>query len=70
MQVTPEKLSVAYREEGMKKSSVYEWHKRFKFVARTWNVMKTMLITFFDMKNTVNFELIPQGQSTKLITGK
>jgi len=29
--------------------------------------MKTMLITFFDIKGIVQFELIPQGQNTGYI---
>jgi hypothetical protein len=32
--------------------------------------MKTTLNTFFDIKGTVHFEFIPQGQSTKLIRRK
>jgi hypothetical protein len=29
--------------------------------------MKTMLITFFDIKGVAHLQFIPQGQSTKLI---
>jgi hypothetical protein len=32
-----------------------------KRVPRTWKMMKTMLITFFDTLFIVNFEFIPQG---------
>jgi hypothetical protein len=32
--------------------------------------MKTMLITFFNIKGTICFEFIPQGQSTKIIMWK
>jgi hypothetical protein len=33
-------LSKAYGGEDMKKSSVFDWHKRFKVVAKSWKVMK------------------------------
>jgi hypothetical protein len=50
----------------MKKSSVFEWHKCFKEVARMWKIMKTVLITFFDIKNIVHFEFILQGQQSSI----
>jgi len=42
-----------------------------KKVARTWKMMKTLLITFFDIKGTFHFEFIPQTKhSTNLIIWK
>jgi hypothetical protein len=35
-------------------------------VVKITNEMTTMLITFFDIKGIVHFELISQSQSTKL----
>jgi hypothetical protein len=32
-------------------------------VARAWKMMKTMLITFFNIKVTIHSEFIPQGQT-------
>jgi len=56
-------LSEFYEGEAMKKSGAFEWHKRFKCVRMSKPHMKTMLITFFDIKGIVHFEFIPQGQT-------
>jgi hypothetical protein len=44
-------------------SSVFEWYERFKEAHMSKLQMKTMLITFFDIKGAVHFEFIPQGQT-------
>jgi hypothetical protein len=40
-----------------------EWHKWFKEGWMLKSQMKTMLITYFDIKVTVHFEFIPLGQT-------
>jgi hypothetical protein len=44
----------------MKNSSVFKWHKR---VNTSKSLMKTPLITSFDIKGIVHFEFIPRGQT-------
>jgi hypothetical protein len=56
-------LSEAYGGEAVRKPSVSEWHERFKLGRISKSQMNTMLITFFDVKCTVHFEFIPQGQT-------
>jgi hypothetical protein len=55
-------ISEAYREEAKKISSVSEWHKWFKVSSHVKLQIKTMLITSLNIKGTVHFEVIPQGQ--------
>jgi hypothetical protein len=55
--------SEAYGGEDTKKSSVSEWHKRPKKIRMLKTQMKTLLITFFDIKGTAHFEVIPQTQT-------
>jgi hypothetical protein len=62
MQVTLAQYS-RYGGEAVKKSGVSEWRKRFKKACMSISDMKAMLITFFDIKVTVHFEFIPQGQT-------
>jgi hypothetical protein len=56
-------LSEIYVGVGMKKSSVLGWHKWFTDSSHAKKEMKVMLITFFDIKDTVHFEFISQGQT-------
>jgi len=46
----------------MKKSSVLSDISSSKMVARRWKMMKTVLITFFNIMGIVHFEFISQGQ--------
>jgi len=64
-------VSEAHGGEVMKKSQVF-WSgiNSSKKVTLSKLQMKSLLITFFNIYDTVNFELIPQGQSTKLIMWK
>jgi len=39
-------LSEAYGGEAMKRSSVLEWYKRFERVARTWKMMKEVVVQY------------------------
>jgi hypothetical protein len=55
-------LSEAYGGETAEKSRFFDWQKRFRVRMSKWQ-MKSVLITFFDMKGTVHFEFIPQGQT-------
>jgi hypothetical protein len=48
--------------EDMKKSIVFEWYKCFKESSHE-EITKTVLMTFFDIKGIVYFELIPQDQT-------
>jgi hypothetical protein len=53
-------LSEAFMGGGMKKSSVFEWHKEHLHVEIT---NEDMLIILFDIRDIVHFEFIPQGQT-------
>jgi hypothetical protein len=55
-------FSDVYGEEAIKKSSVSEWHKRLR-VRMSKSRMKSVLVTFFDIKGIVHFEFIPQSQT-------
>jgi hypothetical protein len=50
--------------EAMKKLSVPEWHNSSKGAHMSKPQMKTMLITFFDIKGVVHFEFIPHDHQT------
>jgi hypothetical protein len=63
-------LSEAYGGEAMKKSRVSEWRERFKRVLMFISQKKKMLITSYDIKGIVHFELLLLGQSTKFIMWK
>jgi hypothetical protein len=61
-------LAEAYRGEDMKKSNVFEFHKRSKRARISMSHMNTMLITFFDIKDIVPWNSFHKAsQSTKLI---
>jgi hypothetical protein len=60
-------FSEAYGEESVKNSSVFVWHKWVKEGCRKAcmlkSQMKTLLVIFYDIKGTIHFEFIPQGQT-------
>jgi hypothetical protein len=56
-------LSKAYGEDTMKKSSVLSGTNSWNRAHTSKSQMKTMLIIFFDIKGTIHFEFIPQGQA-------
>jgi hypothetical protein len=56
-------FSDAYGREAMKKSNVFEWHKRFKKGHMPKSQMKAVHVTLFDIKGIVHFELVPQGRT-------
>jgi hypothetical protein len=56
-------LSEAYEGEAMRKSSTLCGINGSKAITRTWNMIKTVNITFFDIKGTVHLEFIPQSHT-------
>jgi uncharacterized protein YktA (UPF0223 family) len=57
--------------EAMKKWGVFEWYKPFKEGRMSKSQMKTMLITFFNIKSIVHYDLFQKAsQSTKHIVWK
>jgi hypothetical protein len=48
-------LSKAYGVEAMKNSMFLSGTNNPKRVMRTWEMLKTKLITFFDIKSNVHF---------------
>jgi hypothetical protein len=58
-------LTLAYGEYTMKKSSVFEWHRRFtsaKKSMQSHSQFKTTFVYFFDHKRLVNYEFLAQGR--------
>jgi hypothetical protein len=55
-------LSKAYGGESVQKSRVFSGINGLKRSRMSKSQMKTVLITFFDIKGTVHFEFIPQVQ--------
>jgi hypothetical protein len=60
---TFEMLKSSYSEECLSRTSVFEWHKRFKEAQRvrmqkSW--LKTMLAAFFDARGIICYELVPE----------
>jgi hypothetical protein len=56
-------VSEAYGKEAMKKTNVYEWHKRPKKSHMSKSHMKKMPTPFFNIRCAVHSEFIPQGQT-------
>jgi hypothetical protein len=56
-------LSKAYGGEAMEESSFSEWYKRFKESSHVEITNADNAQHFFDIKGTVRFESIPQGQT-------
>jgi hypothetical protein len=61
-------LKSAYGEECLLRTSVFEWHKRFKEgqkVRMQKLQVKTMLTAFFDVKGITHHEFVPEKTDCK-----
>jgi hypothetical protein len=56
-------LAKAYGEVTMKNSKVFVWHRLFKEGSMSKSQIKTLTVTFFDIKGVVHYQFIPQGQT-------
>jgi hypothetical protein len=59
---TFEMLKSAYGEERLLRTSVFQWHKRFKEVQKVRmqkSRVKTVLSAFFDAKGIIHHEFVP-----------
>ncbi|GBM08018.1 Histone-lysine N-methyltransferase SETMAR [Araneus ventricosus] len=53
-------LKKAYGNDGMKKTAVYEWHKRFREGQKQ---RESDVGVFFDYDYVIHYEFIPEGQT-------